>query len=123
MVDNTLTDGCFSCTVSVRTALRYLLALRLLKNAGMKDLALPISSQCWNRTNNMKLKLNTIVLTVLLGSCLAGSAQTNNPTAAPAAGDAAAVATTNAPPTAEAGATNAPAPAADAATTNAPAPA
>jgi len=121
MVDNTLTDACFSCTVGVRTALRYLLALRLLKNAGMKDLALPISSQCWNRTNNMKLKLITIVLTVLLGSCLAGSAQTNTPTAAPA--DAAAAATTNAPPAADATATNAPAPAADAAATNAPAPA
>jgi type II secretory pathway component GspD/PulD (secretin) len=102
-------------------ALRYLLALRLLKNAGMKDLALPISSQCWNRTKNMKLKLITIVLTVLLGSCWAGSAQTNTPTAAPAAGDAAA-ATTNAPAPAEATSTNAPAPA-DAASTNAPAPA
>ena len=61
----------------------------------------------------MKLKLITIVLTVLLGSCLAGSAQTNTPTTAPAAGDAAAAATTNAPPTAEAATTNAPAPAAE----------
>ena len=61
----------------------------------------------------MKLKLITIVLTVLLGSCLAGSAQTNTPTAAPAAGDAAAAATTNAPPAAEAATTNAPAPAAE----------